>query len=96
MVFCNSNISNLVIVIILMFSSFILFSKNNFGTNNIITNDKDVLDLKFLQNSYAFESSNVNSDLSLAYGKSKIYYIYLYILLMIISSSEDIIDDTMN
>src|ERR671910_1956508 len=66
--------SNLVIVIILMFSSFILFSKNNFGTNSIITNDKDVLDLKFLQNSYAFESNNVNSDLNLAYEKSKIYY----------------------
>jgi len=73
LVFYNSNVLNLVIVIILFFSFFILFSNNNFGYDNIITNDKGFLHFRFLQNSYAIESYNVNSDLQLEYGKSKTY-----------------------
>ena len=79
MVFYNSNILNLVVVgvviviIILFFSSFILISNNNFG-HTTITNAKDLLNLWSIQNTYATEVTNVNTDLNTQYRKSEIYY----------------------
>jgi hypothetical protein len=79
LVFCNSNILNLVVIgvviviIILFFSSFILISNNNFG-HTTITNAKDLLNLWSIQNTYATEVTNVNTDLNTQYRKSEIYY----------------------
>jgi calcineurin-like phosphoesterase family protein len=78
LVFCNSNILNLVVVgviiiIILFFSSFILIGKNNFG-HTTITNTKDLLNLWSIQNTYATEVTHVNTDLNTQYRKSEIYY----------------------
>ncbi len=82
MVSCNSNILNLVafvvvviiIILLLFFSSFILISNKNFGHGNIITNDKGLSNFGSIQNSYAIESTNGNSDLDTQNRKSEIYY----------------------